>query len=473
MNIKGYYLLFIAGLFSVIVIPFFMPYGGLVGDSHHYFRLAHYFPEVKWSIFPLGYPFLIKLFYSITGDYFFAARLINIFCYLAIGVFSYYKGFFFKETVILLCTKIFFYIFFLTLPEGLFLTLMYFLFYFFYTYFKGNIVTWRFAIWASVITFCLFTIRYTGLYIYFSIGLFYLIRYFKIKPFRILLKDGFFLYLLISGILILGYIIFNYINFGDFMGEKFRNPSDVELFGPVFYHQIISIFNSFNPLFGIKFWIITAFTAIAEIVFFVMNVLFLLYTLKLLKRNRREDDRFSDFYSMLFLLGLVYAILMFVSTFFQGIEALHVRTLCEASLCFFIVLIFLYYKYNLNEKLIFSLAVFSLIFNSLYTVKVPGNFLESREKVKEALGSFKNKKYFLNNSTGKQEKTVYRIPLINKEFSWTHDNIQSGHINGYIVYSLNPEIDMIEKDTARKSETLYNTELEQVIEKQNFKSRQK
>ena len=469
MNIKSYYFLFFTGLVSIIFVSFFIPYGGLVGDSHHYFRLAHYFPNVKWSIFPLGYPLLIKLFHRFTNDYFFSARIINILCYLLIGVFSYYKKFFLKETIILLCTKIFFYTFFLTLPESVFLTLMYFLFFFFYKFFKENISTFKFVVWASIITLLLFTVRYTGLYIFFSLGLYYFIWLHRGGFSRKTFKDGYFLYLVFAGVLICGYMIFNYFIFGDFMGEKYRNPSYLKLFSSVFYHQIISVFNSFNPLFAIKFWNITTVTAIAEGIFFIMNIFFLLFIVRLLRRVRKEKDKDADFYSMIFLVGGVYLILMFVSTFFQGIEALNVRTLCEASLCFFIVLIFLYFKFNMNEKIIFSLAVFSLIFNSLYTMKVPGNFLKNREVVKKALVHYKGKKYFLDNSGNQKKKTVYHIPLINKSFSWTHENIQPGHINGYIIYSLNPEIDMIEKDTANKSETLYNTQLEETIRKMNLR----
>ena len=109
MTEKKYIYLYFAILFFAIFIPFFISYGGIVADTLSYIKIADSIPDVKSNLFPLGYPLIIRFFHSFIHDYYFSARIISILTVLLIGVFSYYKKFYFKETVILLCTKFLFF----------------------------------------------------------------------------------------------------------------------------------------------------------------------------------------------------------------------------------------------------------------------------------------------------------------------------------------------------------------------------
>jgi hypothetical protein len=109
MTEKKYIYLYFAILFFAIFIPFFISYGGIVADTLSYIKIADSIPDVKSNLFPLGYPLIIRFFHSFIHDYYFSARIISILTVLLIGVFSYYKKFYFKETVILFVPKFLFF----------------------------------------------------------------------------------------------------------------------------------------------------------------------------------------------------------------------------------------------------------------------------------------------------------------------------------------------------------------------------
>ena len=138
MSEKKYIYLYFAILFFAIFIPFFISYGGIVADTLSYIKIADSIPDVKSNLFPLGYPLIIRFFHSFIHDYYFSARIISILTVLLIGVFSYFKKFYFKETVILLCTKIFIFCVYNLISEGLFLGIFYFLIYYFHVFFSKN-----------------------------------------------------------------------------------------------------------------------------------------------------------------------------------------------------------------------------------------------------------------------------------------------------------------------------------------------
>lgn len=459
MKTQSYILLFLLGLLSIIIIPLFLPNGGFVGDGPHYIRLAYYLPEVKWSLFPLGFPVFIKLASYFTQDYYWAVRFVNVLSYLAIGLFAYFKKFRFRETVLLLCTKIFFFGFFHTVSEGLFLTFMYFLFYYLYQFFNDNIKGIRFWLPAGILAAYLFSIRYTGLYIIFALLVFYLKYYWDRRNHLSFLNNDFAKFIIVSIAGILSYALFNYYNFGDFMGEGFRNKSQLKLFSDDFYSAIISLFNAFNPVLGIKFWSFSTATVIAEGVFWIINMIFIIFLIKMWRRSPK-----NIFYQLLMFIGLIYMLLMFVSAFFQGIEGLNTRMLCEAELCFFTVMIFLYFDQKRNEKAIFWLAVFSLAFNSLYVIKNPAYFPDRKKAVEKVFSKMKSKSYFFDDFAGKPKSTTYRIPVINKEFTHVHENLQTGPINGNIIMAKDPRINYNVKDTVRdKSKVIYNSEIESAL----------
>lgn len=460
MKQRKYFLIFFLGLLSITVTPLFIPNGGLVGDAPHYMHLAHGFPDIKWSLFPLGYPLVLKFINVFTNDYFWAGRVVNILVYSILMLFSYFKKFHFRETVILLCTKIFFFTMFNVIAEGFFLFLMYFLFYFFYNFFIGKINSYRFYLPASFFMVSLFTVRYSGLFIFIAIALYYL-RYFYENRNRLsFFKNDFFYFLLISFLGILTYSFFNFMHFGDFMGETFRSPSEISFFTSDVVENLLGILNSFNPILDLRPSNYNVFTLVIVFFMVVVDCFFIYKFIKVYKEAPKE--RGFSFYNMLILIGLVYTFFLFLSIHMQRIEGLDTRMLCEASFCYFYLFIILFYKLHKPEKYVYNLAIFSIFFNSLYVVKNPANFLKRKSEVEQKYSLMKGKKYFYNDTRDKVEETTYKIPLIKKEIKYMHGNLQNGPINANIIMAKDPTIEYIGEDTVKfKSQVIYNSEIEQ------------
>ena len=74
-----------------------------------------------------------------------------------------------------------------------------------------------------------------------------------------------------------------------------------------------------------------------------------------------------------------------MSKFFQGIEELNTRMLSESSLPLFFSAIILYFQSDYNKKIIYYLAVFSLLFNAAYLIKIPQNFLNRKAEVENQI----------------------------------------------------------------------------------------
>ncbi|WP_027376603.1 glycosyltransferase family protein [Kaistella palustris] len=459
MKLSFYWFLFFAGLLSIAVIPPFLPYGGIGADSISYFRQAYYLPcDVRDSLFPLGYPFALKVFHFVTDDYYWSARLVSISLYSLVGIFSWLKRFHFKETVILLSTKIFFYSFFNAISEGVFLTLMYFLFYYLYNFFEGKKRSYQFYIPAALLVTLMFSVRYSGVYLLVGMSFFYLFYYFKKRKEIHFFRNDFFKFLLLSSVGIGIYVLFNYFSFGDFAGENYRHRPYLNTIGEDFFRNIISIFNSFNPVLGLKFNGHSNFIYLAESVLFLINLFFIYFAVKIWRKHFQKEG--SGFHLLLLLTGLVYTVFVFATVFFQGIEELNIRLLAESSFCYFFSLVFICYKEKVYERLIFLLAVFSLIFNSLYVIKIPENYLKRKAALEKNYPNLTGKKYFCIDDADDKRIEYYRIPLINKEVQYEHQNMQDAAVNGDIIMMRSPYILWILKDTVKnKSEVIYSSEL--------------
>jgi hypothetical protein len=98
-TMKGYILLILFLLLLLIFIPFILPNGGVGGDFTSYLKIASELPQLKDNLFPIGFPFILKIFSLITGEYFYSSMLVKVICFLSIILFSYKKQFYFKETV--------------------------------------------------------------------------------------------------------------------------------------------------------------------------------------------------------------------------------------------------------------------------------------------------------------------------------------------------------------------------------------
>lgn len=215
MKKSAYIFLGILLLLNVILVPLFMPSGGLSSDTLSYFQLANELPNPSWSLWPLAYPVFLRLLNFFFNDYFWTSKFLNILIFLLIVSFSYLKKFYFKETMILLSTKIFVYLFYYSLSEPLFLTCLYFLVYYLEGYFTGRLKSRRFFIPAAILLSLCFMVRYSGLYIAVAFGVFYLVFYFANRKEKSFFRDDFFYFLLCSAIGIGGYMLYNFYRFED------------------------------------------------------------------------------------------------------------------------------------------------------------------------------------------------------------------------------------------------------------------
>lgn len=467
MKTRPYIFLSLLAFTSIVFTPLMIPSGGTTWDGAQYIHLAYNLPAVEWDLWPLGFPVLIRIFKFLSADYYWAARLCAVFCYAAIAVFSFYKKFYFKETVVLLCTKIFFFSLFFQTSEGPFITLMYFLFYYLHEYFAGRLRGRAFFIPCGILLGALFLVRYSGVYLYVAMGLFYIYDSFRFR-FRTFFRNDFFYALVVGGILIGAYCIFNYLMFGDFAGEKFRRASSLRLLSEDTVMQVLSGFNMFNPILGVKAQSLTVWTLLIEAGLLAINAFFIYFYIKLMKQIRGHQD--TAFYYLLTFMGMLYYILMFATSYVQFLELLNLRMLSEASMCFFTVMVLLSYKFRLWEKPIFMLAAVSVLFNTLYALKVPGNFLKTKREVEAVMPYYQDKKYFFDDLKEHEGEVAYRIPILNKEVKYRHDNLQPGAVRLNIITSKNPEIRYLFFDTLRdRSAIIYNSELKSRLE--NFHGR--
>ena len=118
-------------------------------------------------------------------------------------------------------------------------------------------------------------------------------------------------------------------------------------------------------------------------------------------------------------------------------------------------LILLYFQSDYNKKIIFYLAVFSLLFNSAYSIKIPQNFLKRKAEVENQLVNLKDKKYYFDNiKKVEKSRKEYKIPIINKTFYYEHGNQQKPFIDGNIIISRKPEINLLLKDTVKNKKSV-------------------
>lgn len=457
MNIKAYFLLLFCSILSIVMVPLWIPAGGITADSISYFRLANDLPHAKWSLFPLGYPLLLKVFHLFTNDFFWSSRILNCLLYTSIALFAYWRKFYFKETVILLTTKIFFFSFFNAISEGLWLAVFYLLIYYLNGFFSGKIKGSSFIIPAACCLIFSFVVRYSSIYIGVAMGLFYLIFYYKQRNEINFWKHDFFKFLLVSCLGIVAYCMFNYFSFGDFMGERYRNAPPTLVWENII-RNIASVFNSFNPILGIKLNGNSTLIVVIELFLGVINISFIYLFYKVWRDYFKNNKGY--FHLLLILCGLVYTGFLFVTQFYQGIEELNMRMLAESSFFYFISVIILYYKNLKFEKIIFCLAIISLLFNSLYVLKIPSDYLKRKSEVENFISHFKDKEYFYDDLVNEGKVVKYKLPLVNKDIEYKHVNQQDGYIDGNILMAKNPKIEWIVEDTVKdKSRVVYASDL--------------
>lgn len=453
---RKYVVLAVVAVIIYFCQSFFYASGGIGADSLSYFGIASDLPQLKTNLFPLGFPALLQLFHTIFNDYFWAGKILNITMVICILIFSYFKGFYFKETVLLFAGKTLFFVLNYVMSEGPFVFLLYFLIYFFHERFQGKMKSTTFIIGSSLLLVLLFTMRYSGIYIYLGVGVFWIFMFLTKKIYTA--KNDLFLVLVISGGGLASYLGFNYFTYESFTGENLRGA-------PAQYHAVyilrdlLGVTNVVNPFIGIKPASNSLVSLGFQVGLMVFDFVLLWYFIKLVRKKKAVIN--VAFHMLLWVIAGVYSITLLISGYFQQIEEMNVRMLAAANFCLFFSFLIIYFKDLKSDVLIFRLGSFFLLFLAAYTLKMPSNYLKNRKQIESQMPKFSDKKYLYNNDKdGVEELTTYQIPIVNKTFQYKHTNNQQGEIKQSIGGTINPQIKWLKYDTIKdKSQVLYTSEL--------------
>ena len=448
-------------LSTVIVLiyvfqSFFNATGGIGADSLSYFGIASDLPRLETNLFPLGFPVVIRFFYEIFGDYFWASKMLNISMVITILLFSYFRKFYFKETVLLFGGKTLFFALNWAASEGLFVFILYFLIYLFHQRFQNQIKSKFFIIFASLLFILLFSVRYSGIYIFLGFGVFWMIMFLKNK-FTPLNRD-FFKVLLFSGSGILAYLIFNQYIYGSFTGENLRG-APAQYYAVYILRDVLGVINVVDPFIAIKPASNSVVSIAFQVCLMLVDLMLLRYFIKLVRKKKNVIN--FDFHRLIWVVSGVYAIALFISGYFQQIEEMNVRMLAAANFCLFFSFLIIYFKDLKSDRFIFRLGCFFLLFLTGYSLKMPSNYFNNRKQIEVQMPKFSHKKYLYNNERGGEESlTTYHVPIIKKTFQYKHTSNQKGDVKHSIAGTINPQIKWLKYDTIKdKSQVLYTSEI--------------
>lgn len=452
---KKYYFLAVAVVVIYFLQSFFVSAGGIGADSLSYFGIAADIPHVETNLFPLGYPFLIKVYHLLFLDYFWASKILNISLLIGILLFSYFKKFYFRETVLLFTGKTLFYVYNNVMSESVFIFLLYLLLYCFHERVYERLSSRRFLLSSAVLMVSLFATRYSGIFVF--AGVVAYAMYFLYKNKQDSFRKDMMLFLAVSGVGIFGYLAVNYFCFGSFTGENLRGePASIT--GIDVLRNFLGLTNVVNPYIGIK----PASNSIGSLGFQIflmfLDVCFIIYALRFFRRRKKFIN--LQFHYLLWCIAVVYSVMLFVSGFFQQIEEINMRMLAAANFCLFFSMLIIYFNKLENDVAVFSVGVFFLIFLLVYSVKIPVNFLENRKEISAQMAKFKDKKFLYNDEKNRLDFTEYRVPFTNNIIRYNHTGRQAGEVKQNIAGSLNPKIKWIKNDSlAPKEQILYTSQL--------------
>lgn len=453
---RKYIILSIVVVIVYFLQSFFLPNGGIGADSLSYFEITSDFPNVATNLFPFGYPMFLKLFVTVFNDYFLAAKMLNVVLISTILSFSYFKSYFFKETVLLFAGKTFFYVFTNVLSEGLFVFLLYFLLYFIFQIFYKQKKIYRNAVFASIIMVLMFLVRYSGVYIFGGLLLFLCFLFYKER--NVTISKGLLLFSILSAFGISFYLIFNLLQFGSFTGEDLRGVPG-EMTNLDVLRNFFGIVNVFDPFIGIK-PASSSFMSIAfQICILMVDVCFAIYFIKYYKDARKT--KFFYFHLVLWFVSLFYVVALFFSEWFQVIEELNTRMLAAANFCLYFSFLILFFQFGKKyEVLLWRISCFFLVFLLIYSLKDAGSYYNNRNLIKLQISKLSEKKYIFNDERNLVNVTTYEFPSLKKSFTYVHTNKQPGELKQNIAGSLNPKMKWLKEDTVKdKSKVLYTSEL--------------
>lgn len=450
-----YKILAVLSVFVYFFQPFFIANGGIGADSLSYFEIAADLPYPETNLFPIGYPVLLRLLYEFCNDYFLASRILSLLFIVIILGFSYYKRFYFRETVLLFTGKTLFFVFIQAMSEGPFIFFLYLLFYFLHELLQNDKGKYANALYASLMLISMLLIRYSGVYVFLGFLIAIVLLFNKIKKTDCI--KPLLLFVFLSGVGIASYLLFNYLYFGSVVGENERGLPGSG-FSIYTIRNVFGLVNLVDPFIGLKPASISLPSMIFQFLIFILDVGLIIYLFKYYKKVKAGQLYF--FHIILWIIALVYGTCLWVSGWFQQIEEMNVRMMAAANICIFFSFLILYFENSSSDKWIWRIACLFFVFHTLYNLKDPGDYLKNRNIIKSQMFKFKDKKYLYNDEKNLVTKTTYYFPVIHKSFEYKHTNKQKGSLKESIAGSLNPKIKWLLNDTVKiKSKVLYTSQL--------------
>lgn len=345
---------------AIIICIFFSYNKGVTPDTGNYFKMAENFPKLIENIFPMFYPINLSLFSLLGISTFAASKIFALTCFLVILSLSVLKRFYTKELILVLGLKISS-IFYFSWSEPLFLMLFIFYLYTVYLYINKAILENKFLIYSSLLIFLLFSTRYSGLFVLISFIIYQLLIYYKNKKLDyILLKSTF-----ISTLLIVLYLVFNFINFNNLLGNRknFELQATESIFSQI-KSNIITLSHAVNPIYTeldyseniIRF----------SIIFSLLFLTFIFYRLVKIKSWIFKNK----FFTFLFINAIVYFIFVTISNFQTKIDGLNFRLLLPSIFIFYFLIITNYLESNKNTYNIYLFIFSSLVINTASVISI-------------------------------------------------------------------------------------------------------
>ncbi len=414
--------------------------GGINLDALMYAQKALLLPEIRDNLFPPAYPILLRFFAGFSADFFLAGKLLNAFCLLLMLGFSWRKQFFFRETLVLLCTKAGIGLWPFSFSEIPFLTALYFQFYLLYQFWQGK--TNRMQVLAMAGIQVLFILlRHAGIFLFPGLLLFSLMLWQKKEKTEI--PGSWAGFIGWSSVFLVAALGWNYIQFHSFFGEHLRGAPEALSAAEWKEHILLNLRGLFamaNPFFSLVFQYGDG-GIISRIALFGDGLLLGLF-LWLIYRTAKEK---SPFQRLLLLNGSVYLSLLFVSSFQAGIEILNTRLMAPGLWCLYFPVI-IYLNKNLKPSLLSVFAWLSLCLNLGYLLKTPAWYPGIRQDAKQILLEKPRAFYFFLDQDSIPARK-YRLPFTDRELEYRHPVLASGYINRHALMILRPEMELL--DSAR------------------------
>lgn len=450
--------LIILSLSFIIIIPFLLSNGGLGGDFIFYIKMANKLPVFDDNLFPIGFPFFLKMMETFTSEYFYSSILLKIICYLFIIYFSYKKNFYFRETVMLMCLKSTFWIFIYQSSEYIGLPFLYLFLYYSHLLFNNKIHYKKYIIVCSILGFVLCTIRYANVFIFISSLIFIPL----IKKDSHKTKLALFSTIILIGFSLFLYLLYNYLTIGSFASENQRVNEKSGSFWFDTYVDFIGLINLSNPFFYLKtFDYSSKIKLILSFILILLDIVFWYVSFKILRRNNK-----NIFVKFLVVLAILNGIITFFSAMIQGIEPLGIRILFNSSYLFcFALLITIRNHKIISDKFLYIICFISIMYNACFIVKIPTRFIFYKNSVEQVIKVKNQLPIYYYDDDKKVIETEYHIPFINKSFHYIHENKQPDYIYKSILRLINPSIEFLKEKPKENTQTvILSSEINHFIE---------